>query len=83
VLNLIDDANLRNMQNRDDGEMDNEEVPEIELNEEEPPFLFGQTTKAGLCLSPIKISQNPDGSLQRAAMKSGQMAKDRKDVREQ
>jgi hypothetical protein len=34
----------------------NEEEPEIELNDEEPPFLMGQTTKAGLCLSPIKIS---------------------------
>ena len=79
---MIDDANLRNMQANDNEEL-NEEEPEIELNEEEPPFLFGQTTKAGLCLSPIKISQNPDGSLQRAAMKSGQLAKDRKDIREQ
>ncbi len=73
VLNLIDDENLENMQNpnNDDFDMENEEAPEIELNDDEPPFLEGQTTKAGLCLSPIKISQNPDGSLQRAAMKSG------------
>jgi len=59
------------MQNgADDNELDEEEA-EIELNDEEPPFLSGQTTKAGLCLSPIKISMNPDGSLYRAAMKSG------------
>lgn len=71
VLNLIDDENLKNVQNlAEENELDEEE-PEIELNEEEPPFLQGQTTKAGLCLSPIKISKNPDGSLQRAAMKSG------------
>lgn len=72
------------MQNAgDDNEEMDEEVPEIELNDDEPPFLHGQTTKAGLCLSPIKISQNPDGSLQRAAMKSGQLAKERKDIRDQ
>ena len=57
-------------------------MPDIELNEDEAPFLIGQTTKAGLCLSPIKISQNPDGSLQRAALKSSTLAKERKDVRE-
>ena len=45
------------MQNAgDDNEEMDEEVPEIELNDDEPPFLHGQTTKAGLCLSPIKIS---------------------------
>ena len=38
-----------------DNELD-EEQADIELNEEAPPFLKGQTTKAGLCLSPIKIS---------------------------
>ena len=84
VLNLIDDANLQDMQNgADDNELLDEDEAEIELNDEEPPFLMGQTTKAGLCLSPIKISQNPDGSLQRAAMQSGQRAKDRKDIRDQ
>ena len=40
VLNLIDDENLRNMQTNDNEEL-NEEEAEIELNEEEPPFLFG------------------------------------------
>ena len=41
----------------------NEEYEELELNEEEAPFLKGQTTKAGMCLDPIKISNLPDGSL--------------------
>ena len=83
VLNLVNDENFKDMENAAEDNELNEEEPEIELNDEEPPFLMGQTTKAGLCLSPIKISQNPDGSLQRAAMKSGQLAKDRKDIREQ
>ena len=41
----------------------NEEYTELELNEDEAPFLKGQTTKAGMCLSPIRISNLPDGSL--------------------
>ena len=41
---------------------------EIDLNDSEPPFLSGQTTKAGVEMSPIRIVKNPDGSLQRAAM---------------
>ena len=41
VLNLIDDENLKNVQNlAEENELDEEE-PEIELNEEEPPFLQG------------------------------------------
>ena len=83
VLNLVNDENFKDLENAAEDNELNEEEPEIELNDEEPPFLMGQTTTAGLCLSPIKISQNPDGSLQRAAMKSGQLAKDRKDIREQ
>lgn len=82
VLNLIDDENFKNPQNLSEEDELDEQEAEIELNEDEPPFLVGQTTKAGLCLSPIKISLNPDGSLQRAAMKSGQLAKDRKDIRD-
>ena len=46
-----------------------QEYAELELNEEEAPFLKGQTTKAGMCLEPIKISRIPDGALQQAAMK--------------
>lgn len=56
VLNLVNDENFKDLENAAEDNELNEEVPEIELNDEEPPFLMGQTTKAGLCLSPIKIS---------------------------
>lgn len=62
VLNLIEDKNIEGIQNAMEHEFD-EEMPEIELNDKEAPFLSGQTSKAGLCLSPIKITMNPDGSL--------------------
>lgn len=40
-----------NQQGEDaDGDL-NEEYMEIELNEDEAPFLKGQTTKAGMCMS--------------------------------
>lgn len=45
-----------------------EEEFEIDLNDNEPDFLKGQTTKTGVEMSPIKIVKNPDGSMQRAAM---------------
>ena len=45
-----------------------EEEFEIDLNDVEPEFLKGQTTKTGVEMSPIKIVKNPDGSMQRAAM---------------
>ena len=41
----------------------NEEYTELELNEDEAPFLKGQTTKAGMCLQPIKVSNLAEGSL--------------------
>lgn len=45
-----------------------EEEFEVDLNDVEPEFLRGQTTKTGVEMSPIKIVKNPDGSMQRAAM---------------
>lgn len=62
VLNVIEDENIQRLQQNLETELD-EEVADVELNDKEAPFLKGQTTKAGLCLSPIKISKNPDGSL--------------------
>eukprot|EP01156_Anaeramoeba_ignava_P018780 Anaeramoba_ignava/a92940_108.p1 GENE.a92940_108~~a92940_108.p1 ORF type:complete len:795 (-),score=220.25 a92940_108:34-2418(-) len=59
-----------------------EEDLEIELNDEEPTFLRGQTRHT-MALSPIKILKNPDGSLVRAAMTQVTLAKERKEVREQ
>ena len=47
----------------DDQEDLNEEYTELELNEEEAPFLRGQTTKAGMCQEQIKISNDAEGHL--------------------
>jgi len=59
-----------------------EEELDIELNEEEPAFLKGQT-KQTLQLSPVKIIKVPDGSMNRSAMAAGQHAKDRRELRQQ
>ena len=68
---------------QDDDNVSNEDDLEIELAEKEPPFLRGQTTKAGTQLSPIRIVKNPEGTLQREAINALQYAKERKDIREQ
>lgn len=46
----------------------NEEEFEIDLNDDEPAFLAGHSSKSGAEMSPVKIVKNPEGSLQRAAM---------------
>ncbi|CAM9912006.1 unnamed protein product, partial [Phaeothamnion confervicola] len=53
---------------------------QVELNEDEPAFLRGQT-RASRELSPVRIVANPDGSMQRAALQQAQMAKDRRELR--
>ena len=55
---------------------------EVDIREDEPAFLKGQTTLS-VEMSPIKIVKNPDGSLQRAAMAQGALAKDRREAKEQ
>ncbi|KAG5513861.1 hypothetical protein PMAC_000483 [Pneumocystis sp. 'macacae'] len=76
---LDDDYNLHINGNNDSE--DNEDI-DIEVRDEEPPFLIGQT-KRSLHLSPIKIIKAPNGSMNRAAMQGGQLAKDRKELRQQ
>ena len=63
-------------------ESDNEDF-EIELNEEEPIFLRGQSRFSGISISPIKVVQNPDGSLQRSAINQSALAKERRELRQQ
>jgi ATP-dependent RNA helicase DHX8/PRP22 len=63
-----------------EGEMELEEDVDIELREEEPPFLAGQT-KQSLELSPIRVVKAPDGSMNRAAMAGTTLAKDRTRVK--
>lgn len=65
-----------------EGSMGLEEEIDIELREEEPPFLAGQT-KQSLELSPIRVVKAPDGSLNRAAMAGTTLAKDRRELRQQ
>lgn len=59
---------------------DSEVEIDIELNDDEPPFLKGQT-KSSLELAPLKIMKNPEGSLGRAAMQGSQMAKEIKETK--
>ena len=59
-----------------------EEETEVELAEIEPSFLRGQTRRSGRDLEPVRIVKNPDGSLQRAAMQQGTLAKERRELRQ-
>ena len=65
-----------------EGDFEEEEDVDIEVREEEPPFLAGQT-KQSLELSPIRVVKAPDGSLNRAAMAGTSLAKERRDLRQQ
>ncbi|CEJ89951.1 Putative ATP-dependent RNA helicase DHX8 [[Torrubiella] hemipterigena] len=67
---------------RGDGEMELEEDVDIEIREEEPPFLAGQT-KQSLELSPIRVVKAPDGSMNRAAMSGTNLAKERRELKQQ
>lgn len=59
-----------------------EEELDVELREDEPAFLAGQT-KRTLNLSPVKIIKAPDGSLNRAALAGVSLAKERRELRQQ
>jgi ATP-dependent RNA helicase DHX8/PRP22 len=63
-------------------QIEEEEDVDIEVKEEEPPFLAGQT-KQSLELSPIRVIKAPDGSMNRAAMQGDVLAKERRDLRQQ
>ncbi|KAF7151906.1 hypothetical protein RHSIM_Rhsim02G0021600 [Rhododendron simsii] len=59
-----------------------EEELEIELNEDEPAFLQGQS-RYSVDMSPVKIFKNPEGSLSRAAALQSALIKERREVRDQ
>lgn len=65
-----------------EGTFEEEEDVDIEVRDEEPPFLAGQT-KMSLELSPIRVVKAPDGSMNRAAMAGTNLAKERRDIRQQ
>ncbi|KAJ6612139.1 P-loop containing nucleoside triphosphate hydrolase protein [Mycena sp. CBHHK59/15] len=58
-----------------------EEELDVEVREDEPPFLAGQT-KRTLDLSPVKIVKAPDGSLNRAALGGASLARERRELRQ-
>lgn len=58
-----------------------EEDVEVEITEDEPPFLAGQT-RLSRELSPVKVVKNPDGSMQRAAMNQSALSKERRELRD-
>lgn len=67
---------------RGEGNLELEQEVDIEVRDEEPPFLAGQT-KQSLELSPIRVVKAPDGSMNRAAMSGTTLAKERKELKQQ
>ena len=61
--------------------METEEELDVEIREEEPPFLRGQT-KHSMQLSPIKVVKAPEGTLNRAALAGAALAKERRELRQ-
>lgn len=59
-----------------------EEELDVEVRDEEPAFLAGQT-KRSLEMSPVKIIKAPDGSLNRAALAGAALQKERKELKQQ
>ena len=64
-------------------EGETEEEYEIDLNDEEPLFLKGASSRSAGAASPIKVVKNPDGSLQRAAMTQSALTKERRELAQQ
>ncbi|OOQ85493.1 ATP-dependent RNA helicase DHX8 [Penicillium brasilianum] len=64
-----------------EGAFEEEEDVDIEVRDEEPPFLAGQT-KQSLELSPIRVVKAPDGSMNRAAMSGTNLAKERRELKQ-
>ncbi|XP_034563460.1 ATP-dependent RNA helicase DHX8-like [Notolabrus celidotus] len=60
---------------------DDDEDLDVDLVEEEPPFLRGQT-KFSTNMSPVKIVKNPDGSLSQAAMMQSALSKERRELKQ-
>jgi ATP-dependent RNA helicase DHX8/PRP22 len=73
--NIDDDVGVLNYEEK-------EEELDVEVMEDEPAFLRGQT-KQTLQMSPVKIVKAPDGSLNRAALAGASLAKERKELRQQ
>ncbi|KAL4525206.1 hypothetical protein Ndes2526A_g07284 [Nannochloris sp. 'desiccata'] len=64
-------------------DVETEEEFEIDMNDDEPLFLKGASSKTAGAASPIKVVKNPDGSLQRAAMTQSALSKERRELAQQ
>ncbi|XP_002734274.1 ATP-dependent RNA helicase DHX8-like [Saccoglossus kowalevskii] len=62
-------------------EDNSDEEVEIEMVEEEPPFLKGHGRQS-LDLSPVRIVKNPDGTLSKAAMMASALSKERRELKQ-
>nr|KAG5695240.1 hypothetical protein BaRGS_008068 [Batillaria attramentaria] len=60
---------------------DSDEDMEVEMVEEEPPFLQGHG-RHWVDLSPVKIVKNPDGSLAQSAMMQSALQKERRELKQ-
>jgi len=60
---------------------DSDEDVEVEMVEEEPPFLQGHG-RGVVELSPVKIVKNPDGSLAQSAMMGNALQKERREMKQ-
>lgn len=63
-------------------ELEAEEEVDVEVREDEPPFLRGQTRHT-LELSPVKVVKVPDGTMNRSALAGAALAKERRELRQQ
>ena len=84
AFNYSYEPNLKNqyLHNLNEENSSMEENIDVELKEEEPPFLKGQTSKAGINFSPVRIVKNPDGVLHKAAMQQAEEARNRREQKE-
>nr|XP_043623603.1 probable pre-mRNA-splicing factor ATP-dependent RNA helicase DEAH5 [Erigeron canadensis] len=76
---MFDEETNDGMVYQDEG---GDEELEVELNEDEPAFLQGQSHYS-MDMSPVKIFKNPEGSLSRAAALQTALIKERREVRDQ
>lgn len=82
VLDAADYPDLDEEIHNPSAQMEVEEELDVEVREDEPPFLAGQT-KRTLELSPVRIVKAPDGTMNRAALAGASLAKERRELRQQ
>ncbi|KXS09372.1 hypothetical protein M427DRAFT_39076 [Gonapodya prolifera JEL478] len=82
---VLDPADYPDIDDVDSGVLNYEEKEEeldIEIRDDEPAFLAGQT-RGAVQLSPVKIVKNPDGTMNRAAIQGASLAKERREFKSQ